>query len=395
MRSRAFAIALLFLTLCAIYLPDIGHGFITDDFRWIYVGRVSSIRDLPRLLAADVGFYRPLVMATFSVDYALFGLNAFPFALTNFAFLIAAAFLIVRLARALGLSALAAVTAAAVWCFNFHGVNAALLWISGRTALLLCLFALLAATALLRRRPFAAGVWCLLALLSKEEAVTLPFFLTGWAWVTADAPDRRWRSLVSNWPLFGALAIYLALRLHSGAFWPGDAPSYYRFVFAPATVLKNIGEYLDRSATVPAAVALVVWIVVRMKPSLAAADTRVLWFGGLWLVTGFALTLFLPVRSDLYALTPSVGSALACGVLVQAWHRRAATRVNRTLAALVVLPILLMPVYRSRNASGVAPADLSTRLLENPDAIRTADPRDVERAFGSMQDLAIALVMGK
>jgi hypothetical protein len=41
-----------------IYLPDIGHGFVKDDFRWIDVGRLASLADLPRLLAADVGFYR-------------------------------------------------------------------------------------------------------------------------------------------------------------------------------------------------------------------------------------------------------------------------------------------------------------------------------------------------
>lgn len=238
LQSQRTAIALLVVTLCAIYLPDIGHGFITDDFRWIAVGRVSDVSELPKLLTAEVGFYRPLVLATFSANYALSGLHAFPFALTNLALFFACAFLIVRVSRALGLSDVAALTAAAVWCFNFHGVSAALLWISGRTALLLCLFALLAAIATLRKQSWLAAFWCLLALLSKEEAVTVPFFLAGWSWMT-DAPGERWQVFRRMWPMFAALGIYLVLRMNSDAFWPGDAPSYYRFVFTPARVLKN------------------------------------------------------------------------------------------------------------------------------------------------------------
>ncbi|MNC96546.1 hypothetical protein D3C83_139460 [compost metagenome] len=73
----------------------------------------------------------------------------------------------------MGLAPAASLLAAATWLFNFHAVNMAVLWLSGRTALLVTLFALASAHAMLRGRALLAGGACLLALLSKEEAERL------------------------------------------------------------------------------------------------------------------------------------------------------------------------------------------------------------------------------
>lgn len=51
--------------------------------------------------------------------------------------------LLFLLAERLGLPVPAALLTAAVWSFNFHGINVAVLWISGRTSLLVVLFAIL------------------------------------------------------------------------------------------------------------------------------------------------------------------------------------------------------------------------------------------------------------
>ena len=81
------------------------------------------------------------------------------------------------LARVLQLPTGACLFAAGVWLMNFHGINMAVLWISGRTALLLTLFAVLAAIAAARGRPAAAAILAFAAMLSKEEAVLLPVVL--------------------------------------------------------------------------------------------------------------------------------------------------------------------------------------------------------------------------
>src|SRR5207244_795877 len=130
--------------LCA-YLPDIGHGFISDDHRWIKESRIESAGDAARLFRSNIGFYRPLVALSFGLDNRLWGERAFGYALTNLALLLVNAALLFLLARRFSLAPAAALLAAAVWLFNFHAVNMSLLWLSSRTALLAGTFGLSAA----------------------------------------------------------------------------------------------------------------------------------------------------------------------------------------------------------------------------------------------------------
>ena len=393
MTRRRLAVAVLAAAFCAIYLPDIGHGFVRDDFHWIRAGLIASPDDLTRLLSRDVGFYRPVVLASFSVNYALFGLHAFPYALTNLVLLAACAWLVARLGTALGLGPIAATVAAAAWCFNFHAVNMALLWISGRTALLLTLFSLLAVLAAMRRHWWLTAMFCVLAMLSKEEAITLPCFVI-WAASVGTKSDSHGKVLRDSWPVWLALVVYLTLRMNSGAFWPGSAPWYYRFTLAPSDVLRNAFEYLDRSTSFAAALALLVTIASRVRPQFATGHRRVFVFAGAWMISSFAITLFLPVRSDLYALAPSLGPALACGAIVDALEWNRAMRLHRTLAVLLLFPIVLWPVYRERNGRWVRPADLSTRLLADPAALANATPHEIEDAFAGLLPDAQALLTG-
>ena len=69
------------------------------------------------------------------------------------------------------------IVAAAVWAFNFHGINMGVLWLSGRTSLLVTCFALAAAIAAAARHRGWLFVATLLALLCKEEAMLLPAVL--------------------------------------------------------------------------------------------------------------------------------------------------------------------------------------------------------------------------
>jgi hypothetical protein len=394
-RPHVIAALLLAAALCLIYLPDIGHGFLRDDYRWLHAGRMTTAADLPRLFTTDLGFYRPIVLASFSLNYALFGLAPWPYAATNLLLLVLGATLIVRLAQGLGLSTTAGFIAAAAWVFNFHAVGMALLWISGRTALLLCVFALLATLATLRRQRWPAAGWCLLALLSKEEAVMLPLLLT---WLTWSEERRPARVMADSWPLLAALLAYFALRLNSHAMWPADAPSYYQFTFAPAAILRNVLEYLHRSSTMSAAITLLTALACRRVPGLDEYEWRVVRFGVAWLIASFALTIFLPVRSDLYALTPSVGPCLVCGALVHALLRLEPRRALGAVAAIAVLIVLLIPVYRMRNERWVEPAELSSRLLaqlRDTGELRDVPQREIDTAFEGHLPDAIALLEGR
>ena len=98
--------------LLVIYLPDLGHGFIKDDFVWIESNQARSLTDLLAPFTEAPDFYRPLVSLSFAADWWLFGAEPLGYGLTNLAFLLAAAAILASLAARLGLPRGAAVLVA-------------------------------------------------------------------------------------------------------------------------------------------------------------------------------------------------------------------------------------------------------------------------------------------
>jgi hypothetical protein len=400
------------LALCAAlglaYLPDLGHGFVKDDFMWIRSARIQSAGDAVGLFTQNVGFYRPIVAATFALDYALWGMEPLAYGITNLALLATGAWLLYLVARQLNVPTAAGALACALWVFNFHGINMAVLWISGRTSLLLSCTALAATLFVLRSRMMLGGLFCLLAMLSKEEAVVLPFLLGAWVYLTPSGTRRPAVRILSTWPLFAALAVYTLLRLQSGAFWPATAPSYYQLTAQPQVVFRNVLEYLDRGATWPAVVTVIVMAAARTLPVFTSEERRITAFGALWFACGYAITVFVPVRSSLYAVFPSIGACLAAAGVVAALMRSRPGRVRGALAVLSLVPLLLFPVFRARNEGLVAPAELSATVLKDLQLstarftggariVLVDDPIarfNLDAAFGALFPDAVALALG-
>jgi hypothetical protein len=247
-----------------------------------------------------------------------------------------------------------------------------LLWLSGRTALLVVLFALATAIAMLRGRHLLAGVFCLCALLSKEEATLIPALWTAFLFLEGRIVDSELprpagvRSLAARtWPRWAALAIYVAIRVQSGAFGPLSAPPEYQLFTSAALLARNVSEYADRALTFSAALAIVLLFVAgRGAGTLTSAERRTLLLAGLWIPSMFALTISLPVRSSLYAILPSVGGALVAGVLASRALRARPQRFARACAALIVIGVCLVPIYRKRNERWVEAAGLSARVVD-------------------------------
>lgn len=377
-------LCLPFLAALIAYAPDAGRGFVKDDFHWIRTSAVERLGDVPELFTRHTGFYRPLVSVTFAANHAVDGVNARGYGWTNLALAFTGAALIAALARALGLAVVPSALAGGVWLLNFHGINMAVLWISGRTALLLVCCAVGAAWAAARGRFVLMGVLCLGALLSKEEAVLLPMILIVVVVATSrlSHPDpqtqtqdprpqapplARSQLALAAACAFAPLVLYAWLRSQTGAMTPGTAPAFYRFSFSLSTLFSNAVQYADRSSTLGAAVVLLCAGAARfVRPPIDPIERRALVVGVAWLVFGFGLTIFLPVRSSLYACFPSVGSALAVGALASAWSRSMSDRARLRLAAvLVIVPVLLLPVYRARNARWVRGATFSARVMSD------------------------------
>ncbi len=355
--------AVLLLVFLAIYLPDAGHGFIKDDFRWVRENRLSSVGDVAAAFSRNVGFYRPLVSLSFAANHRVSGLNPLGYGLTNLAIALLNAGLLYALARRLTLPASAAILGTAVWLFNFHGINMAILWLSGRTALLACLFSLCTAHAWMSRLHVLAAVSCLCALFCKEEAVLIPAFFSALAFLDVPGSSRTPRAAFSTWPLWLSLAVYAVLRAGSGAFGPVSAPTAYQFTFVPLAVARNVLEYLDRGASLAIAMSAVLVATARRLPRMSEPERGVLVYGACWFAAFYLITIFLPVRSSLYATLPSIGSALIAAGVASAAARVEPTRFARAATGLLILTIVLIPIYRQRNIRWVALADLSAGVM--------------------------------
>jgi hypothetical protein len=408
----AAAAAALTTTFLAAYLPDIGHGFIRDDFQWIATSRAATPGEVLALFTTtEVGFYRPLVSLSFAVDHALWALDPAGYALTNLLLLASDVALLYLLARRF-VPPPAAALAAAVWAFNFHGINMALLWLSGRTALLLVLFALGAAHALLRGARVTSALLVFAALLCKEEAVLLPALFT--VFLALDgrlrgAPAAASSLFAAAWPLWAPLAPYALLRLQSGAFLPSEAPWFYRFTPDPALLLRNAIEYADRALTLAAAVSLALAAAARrLRSGFLDAERRALLLAAVWIPASYVLTISLPLRSSLYALLPSIGGALAAGACAARAARDAPIAFQRVAVCLVGAAMLAVPVYRARNQRWVEPADLSARIVREVRAAADRHPggglivfadapgtsTNFDSVFSSLADAAVRLTLG-
>jgi len=261
----------------AVYVPLAGHGFLSDDFRWVLNSRIDSAADVFRLFRITDGFYRPLVSLTFGLDRLAFGINPRPYGWTNVGLVLIGALLIRQLAMTLGLTRGAGTLAASLWFLNFHGINQSILWVSGRTSLLVACAGAACAIFIVQRRLLWAVVFLALACFAKEEALTLPFVLAAWLHVLGqgldrDGPASRMRTM-ATWLLGSAavMASYLAIRSQTGAMTPATAPGYYQFTFEPAVVLRNALEYADRAVTTSAIAVLLGWLLLRGCVPLSAA----------------------------------------------------------------------------------------------------------------------------
>lgn len=351
------------------YVPDAGHGFLKDDFAWVARSRVAAPGDLVRPFLHTRDFYRPLVHVTFAADYAVWGDAPRGFGLTNvvLATLVAAA--VTVLARRLGLSAAASLLAGSLWAFNFHGVNMAVLWLSGRTSLLSTLLAVASAALFLSRRLAASSIAFFGALLAKEEPVALPaVFVATQALFRDRLPYTRVQvALASAAPL----AVHAWLRWRAGAFGPFTAPEFYRVTLDAGRLARNAWEYTDRAATTAVLVILLAMLAVRRRPRLDPLTVRVYAFGALWAVAGYGATLWLPSRSSLYAILPSVGTSIIAAAAISTIMRQAEPRTRvRVAAAALCLPLVLQPLYHRRNRQWVRLADLSARVVA---AVRAVD----------------------
>jgi hypothetical protein len=215
---------LLVATGFVVYWPVLDEFFALDDFVWLQSASNPSVADLfrdafsfPESTPVDqpTPFWRPAVDAYFFAGWRVFELSATPYHVANVTLHGANAVLAAALAWRLTRKHVVAFVAGLLFVvLPTYGI--AVSWVSSVTEVLAVLFYLLALVLYAayvrdatRPRWLYGGAFAalLLALLSKESAVTLPVAMAGVALVL-DTP-RSWPAAVARGRelvTFGALA---------------------------------------------------------------------------------------------------------------------------------------------------------------------------------------------
>ncbi len=191
------ALGLLALLALLAFANSLVNEFAYDDESIVVENRlIKSLTHLPRLFISDYwastlgaefggNIYRPLMMASFALNYAVGGLEPLGYHLVNLFLHIVVSWMLYALGRQLRLSRGAALAAAAI--FAVHPLHAeAVTGIVGRAELLMALGILTALVCYERGRTspnlvptalLASWAAFALALLSKEQAMVLPALL--------------------------------------------------------------------------------------------------------------------------------------------------------------------------------------------------------------------------
>lgn len=386
LRRGAVVVWLLVVAAAAAvpYASSLGGEFVLDDRELIVnnptahslsnFGTAFTSHFLYGYQRTEALYYRPLVVASYQLNYALSGANPAPFRATNLLLNVMAALLVFAIARRLTGSLLAAgVAGVAFAVLPSHAESVA--WISGRTDVLAAVFGLASfyvfMCACQRRSGFdwRLGTLCSVlfacALLSKEIALVLPALFLAHAWISGTGLRRReavrWISLLAP-----PLVVYLLLRHHalgviidtpaSGALqarmlrFGAVYATYLRMLFVPQEIRVYYGD-LAVGAGLTAAqlaawsapaglVALSVWARKRL-PVIA--------FGAAWVFLSLlpaadAVPSRFLLPADRFVYLASAGSALVFGWIAwKAFEWR--PRSLRTLPAAIALLVLGYTLY--------------------------------------------------
>lgn len=372
--SRALTAAVITTTVVLIYAPTLGFGLLSDDFFW---ARPWTARELLGAFAGTedplgrtTGTYRPIADITRALDHALWGVRADGAHLTNVVLMAAAGLLAWALGRRLRLGPRASLTLAVAWVSHPLSV-ASVAWVSQRTDTLAAIFYLGALVVLLfpgrfgRGRATAVVLLAVLALASKEMAVTLPVA----AWladrVAQPSTDRERRRVVLRVLVLlvvGYVALWAGLfpekmlrgETQRGAWYgfdvhhPGDwlrlLPLLYATIFMPAGYELWSRTALREWPVAHLAAGLVVAPLVlcaarRFGP---AESVRVAALGLVWPLV--VIGPVLGARPDLYrlGLLPALAFAIVVGAVVMLLE--GGSSPSSSAVAVALLAVLLVPV---------------------------------------------------
>ncbi|MCX6740386.1 MAG: hypothetical protein NTZ49_04110, partial [Candidatus Parcubacteria bacterium] len=205
-------VGLVLLNL-GFYFVNLNDFFVSDDFDWLYNAKTSEHR-LTDYFSANYygergvgGSYRPMVNLVFLSAYKFFGLNPLPYHLLNLFFHIGTCFLVYLLTLLLlgeDKNKQKIAILASVFFSILPNHSEAVIWIAAVADPLATFFYLLAFYSyLVFRKKLKFGAFLLsvlffiIALLTKEIAITLPLLIVVWELYEAlDKNKFDWKNII-------------------------------------------------------------------------------------------------------------------------------------------------------------------------------------------------------
>ena len=421
------AIATVVVAIAA-YISALQNGLVLDD-RWVLLDNplVTNISGIWRSFGApywpaiqQAGQYRPLVVGSFAIDWAIAGNDPRWFHLVNVLWHAAASLLVWRLLTHL-LSPAGALAGALL--FAVHPVHVeAVANVVGRSESMATVF-VISALLLHARRNAAAPLLFALALVSKESAMVFIGLAAAWDivlrrdWLTA-LRERRWL-----YAAYGVVAIAYALTLAAifqgraivvpASTWMGATtgerlltvlsiiPHYVRLMIAPVELSADYNPRVITLAThITPQVITGMLLVVVLLTCLAVAwrRSRVTFYGLIW----FAIAVS-PVSNVFFAsgialaertlYLPSVGFVVLAGLMFE-WsaRRRMQLTMYAAFAVLVLMTVRTaarIPVWKDNKTL------VLTTLDDHPESYKVHQQAggillQVNDSAGSVREYGIA-----
>ena len=354
------AVALLALFL---FWSCLHYFFVTDDFALIEAGRAPLSTGIPHHFTPGAGEqFRPLAQyGYFWLVNDLFGLSPLRWHVANFVLHIIVVAIATDVFRQLLAHRLA--SAGASIAFGIHSsLFLVFAWVAIAGEIWITLFALVSLSLYLRHLR-RGELWslggavaaCILALLSKEMAISVPLILLLAQVLFAPGSNRLiGRRIWLRWSAAPFIIVWLGYLLlvrrvqgvpEAGPYAPQIEPGAGWTFLTYLWWTVDIGRFRDFPATWFLAlvgaglIGVTVWAVFRRE--------RVALFGLGWFAIGIGPVLFLPDHMFHYYLYwPLGGIALVFGVLIQRWMSLPASDQLRYAGLALVLIALIAGNFR-------------------------------------------------
>lgn len=391
-------IIIVLIAAAAVYSNTLFNGIVWDDhsifespaIRSLGLSNIARFFTDKDVYYAPGEMYRPLHLISFAIDYAFYGTAAWGYHLTNLILHALSSLLaFVFFLHLFGLRStdgsthgaaggatpfLPALIAAVI--FAVHPVHTELVaWIKGRDGLLAAFFMLGSFNLYLRSgrtRTLDAGyigavAVFVLALLSKEMAVTLPLLLILYDLCFRPRRLKSISGLAAYAPFFAVTLLYLIVRTYvlgqvgqmnylGGAFGPAMFTTAKAMVVYFKLLIVPVGQCADylafpikRSVDLGVILSFLLVVAVLGVGVVSYRYSKLVAFSVLWFfIAILPVSQIIPVKipmAERFLYIPSIGPMLLFGVVAAKVFERSRTRTALVLFVACFITVIALYMY--------------------------------------------------